>query len=88
MVLRELDCYIQKMKLDHQLTSYTRINSKWKKDLNISCDTMKVLEKNIGSKISDISQTSIFADISSRARKIKENNKQMGLYQSRKLLYS
>ena len=61
------------MKLDHHLTPYTRINSKWIKDLNISCDTMKILEENIGSKISDISCSNIFADISTRAREIKIN---------------
>ena len=60
------------MKLYHQLTPYTKINSRWIKDLNISCDTTKVLEENIGRKISDISHSSIFTDVSPRARDIKE----------------
>ena len=83
MVLGELDCYMQKMKIDHQLTPYTRINSKWTKDLNISCDTIKVQVENIGSKISDIPHSNIFADISPRARGIegKKTPKQMGLHQ-------
>ena len=61
------------MKLDHQLTLYTRINSKWIKDLNVSCDTIKkILAENIGSKISGIPHSNIFKNISSRAREIKE----------------
>ena len=60
------------IKLDQQLTLYTRINSKWIKDLNISCDTIKVLEENIGSKISDTPCSNIFAYISPRARETKE----------------
>ena len=60
------------MKLDHQLTAYTKINSRWIKDLNISRDTIKVLEENIGRKISDTAHSSIFTDMSPRARDIKE----------------
>ena len=60
------------MKLNHQLTPYKNINSRWIKDLNISCDTIKVLEENIGRKISDIQCSNIFTDMSSRARNIRE----------------
>ena len=72
MVLGDLDSYMQKMKLNHQLTPYTKINSRWIKDLNISCDTIKVLEENIDRKISDIPCSNIFTDMSTRAWDIKE----------------
>ena len=59
------------MKLDHQLTPYTKINSRWIKDLNISRNTIKVLEENIGKKISDIPCSNILTDMSPKTRDIK-----------------
>ena len=60
------------MKLDHQLTPYTKINSRWIKDLSISHDTIKVLEENTGRKISDTLHSNIFTDMSPRARDVRE----------------
>ena len=60
------------MKLDPQLTPYTKINTRWTKDLNISCDIIKVLEENIDRKISDIPHSNIFNNMTPRARDIKE----------------
>ena len=74
MVLRDLDNYMQKkkMKFDHQFTTCTKINSRWIKDLNISHDTIKVPEENIGRKISGIPCSNIFTNMSPRENGIKE----------------
>ena len=60
------------MKVEHQLIPYTKIISRWIKDLNISHDTINFLEESIVRKISDIPHNNIFTNISSRAGDIKE----------------
>ena len=60
------------MKLDHFLTSYTTMNSKWIKDLNVSLKIIKILEESIGNKISDISLSNMFSDMFPQARRTKE----------------
>ena len=59
------------MKLEHFLTPYTRVNSKWIKNLNARPETIKLLEENIGRRVDDINQSKVLYDSLPRVMEIK-----------------
>ena len=67
------------MKLEHFLTRYTKIYSKWIKDLNVRPETIKLLEENIGRTPNDINQSKILYDPAPRVTEIKAKVKKWDL---------
>ena len=61
----------QRMKLEHFLTLYTKINSKWIKDLSVRPETINLPEDNIGRILFDLNHSIIFLDLSPKAKEIK-----------------
>ena len=67
-----------RMKLEHLLTPYTKINSKWIKDPIVRPETVELLEENIGRILNDINQSKILYDPPPRVMEIKTKSKQVG----------
>ena len=73
---------------DYLLTTFTKINTKWIKDLYVSLEIIKLLEENIGSVLFDIGLCNIFLDLSPQARETKTKINTWDFIKTKKLLYS
>ena len=78
----------KRMKSEHSLTPYIKINSKWVKDINVRLDTIKLLVENIGKTLFDINHRKTFSDPPPRVMKIKTKINKWDLMKLKKRLHS
>ena len=75
----------KRVKLEHSQIPYTKIISRWIKDLNVRLDIVKLLEENIGRMLSDINHSKIFFDPPPRIMKIKTKINEWDLIKLKRL---
>ena len=71
MMLENWTATCKRLQLEHSLIPYTKINTKWVKDLSVRPETMKLLEENIGRTLFDINCSNNFWDLSPKAKETK-----------------
>ena len=77
----------RKMNMDHFLTPYTKINSKWMKDLNVRHETIKILEEKAGKDFFDLGRSNFLFNTSPEARETKAKMKYWDLVKIKRLLH-
>ena len=87
-MLGKLVNHCKRMKLEHFLTPYTKINSKWINYLNVRPETIKLLEENKGRTLSDINHSKILYDPPPREVEIKTKINKWDLIKLKKLLHN
>ena len=78
-MLGKLVNHLRRKKLEHSLTPYTKINSKWIKDLNVRPETIKFLEENIDRTLPDINLIKVLYDPPFRIMEIKAKINKWGI---------
>jgi len=76
------------MKVDHFFKPYTKINSKWIKELNVRPETIKIPEEITGNNFSDVGCSQHLSRYVSRSKENKSKSKVLGLHQNKELLHS
>ena len=88
MVLGKLDSDTQKNERGPLFTPYTKINSKWMKDLNVRQETIKTLEEKTGNNLFDLGHINFLLNTSPETRETKAKMNYWDLIKIKKLLHS
>ena len=88
MVLENWKATCRRMNLGHFLTPYTKMNSKWMKDINVRQEAIKILEEKAGKNLLDLGHSNFLLNTSPEARETKGKNELLGPHQNKNLVHS